>query len=527
MGARASLTGVLLLVCVASVVAQEPRPQDAPRATVLVRQVAGTSIYLDIGRRHGLDTGDTVEVAREADGATVGRLTVTAATEDRSVLTFAGEPFAVTRGASLTLFLLRTPTDAVPEAAAPRPGAQTGARVSQPASSLSRPRGRVGIDLSASQSTTSVGSVDPERVSRTFATPAFRLDATVPRAVGPLALHLGGRLAYRYADGASITPATSVRIYEASLEHDAPGSPVRVRLGRFHSPVEAYSGWWDGAMLRLGGRSFGVGALAGFEPDRWNEKPSADRPKLTAFADWEGRGRGWRWQGDVSVHGMRPRDSLPDHTFFGVSQRITSGPLRIVQDLQVDRDDVAGKWRLSRAGLRSALALGRHLDVRVGVSRRETWLIGLGAGLFAPRSDRIDGGIAVRGTAGYLSLDASRSTDGLGRESTGLTGSAALRRLPETSILGASAVVSRWTGPYGNTLLASPTLQVDLSPAWLRLGYRFYRSDFIERISTTHGAEASVDAPFGSGLRLSARVRVQWGSYLANRSVDLSLYRVF
>lgn len=509
--------------------AREPVPQETPRATVVVRQVAGTSIYLDIGRRHGLETGDTIEVAREEGGAPVGSLIVTAATDTRSVLTFAGEPFPITRGASLTLSLLRAPTEAVPEAAAPRATVTADRRSPAPPAAPfgPRPHGRIGLDLSASRSTTRVGSVDPERVSRTFATPALRFDATVPQAVGSFTLHLGGRLAYRYAEGSTIAPATSARIYGASLDRDVPGSPLRVRLGRFHSPVEVYSGWWDGAMIRVGSRAFGVGALAGFEPDRWNERPSADRPKVTAFADWHGRGPGWRWQGDVSVHTVRPRDSLPDHTFLGISQRISTGPLRIAQDLQVDRDRAGGRWRVSRARIRSTLALGRHVDLRAGASRRESWLVGLGGGLFAPRSDRIDGGIAIRGGDGYLAADASRSTDGLGRRSTGLTGSAAMRRLPGSSALGASAVVSRWSGPYGNTLSATPSVTVDLPPAWLRLGYRFYRSDFLERISTTHGAEASLDAPLGSGMRVSLRARVQWGSYLANRALDLSLYRIF
>lgn len=509
--------------------AQEADPQEAPRATVVVRQVAGTSIYLDVGRRHGLETGDTIEVAREEGGDPVGRLVVTAATDTRSVLTFAAEPFPITRGASLTLTLLRAPAEAVPEAAAPRATVTADARSPAPqVSSFSPgPHGRIGLDLSASQSTTSVGSVDPERVRRTFATPALRFDATVPQAVGSFALHLGGRLAYRYADGATIAPATSVRIYGASLDRDVPGSPIRLRLGRFHSPVEVYSGWWDGAMIRVGNRAFGVGALAGYEPDRWNERPSADRPKVTAFADWHGRGPGWRWQGDVSFHTVRPRDSLPDHTFLGISQRISTGPLRISQDLQVDRDEAGGRWRVSRAGIRSTLTLGRHVDVRAGASRRESWLVGLGGGLFAPRSDRIDGGIAIRTGGSYLSADASRSKDGLGRESTGLTGSVSVRRLPASSVLGASAVVSRWTGPYGNTLSANPSLMVDLTPAWLRFGYRYYRSAFLERTSTTHGAEASLDAPLASGLRVSVRARVQWGSYLANRSLDLSLYRIF
>ncbi len=510
----------------------------APHVSVRVRQVAGNSIYLDVGTRHGLATGDTLDVSRDSLGAVAGRLTVTASTETRSVLSFAGSPFPVTRGESLTLHLLRQPAEAVPEAAAPvaRPATPPPARParamvpSRPASTSTRrvaegprPHGRIGLDLSADRSSTLVGTADATSIDRTFATPAFRLDATVPGVMGGFRLRTSMRLAYRYSSEELIQPATSARVYAAALEREFTSVPVRIALGRFHSPVESYSGFWDGALFRYGGR-VGVGAIVGFEPDRWNERPSASLPKATVFVDGRGSGQGWRWAGDFSAHAVRPTDSVPDHTFFGASQRLSAGPLHLGHDVQVDRDLDGGGWRVSRLRVNGSLDLGAGVQVRGAFSRRETWVQGATLAFFAPRRDRVDAGLAMRGRSGYLALDGSRGTDFTGERTWGATGSF---QIGGYSGAGLSGMVARWSGSFGNTLMAAPSVSLQLNPAWLRLGYRYYRSDYLDRLSESHAVESSLDVPFGSGLRASGRMRVQWGGALTGQSFDLSLYRIF
>ena len=88
-------------------------------------------------------------------------------------------------------------------------------------------------------------------------------------------------------------------------------------------------------------------------------------------------------------------------------------------------------------------------------------------------------------------------------------------------------MVARWSGSFGNTLMAAPAVSLQLDPAWLRFGYRYYRSDYLDRLLETHAMESSLDVPFGSGLRASGRMRVQWGGVLLGQSFDLSLYRIF
>jgi len=546
----AGLALALLGASVCPVVAQA----TAPTITVRVRQVAGSSIYLDVGTRHGLATGDTVEVSREDTAAAVGRLAVTASTGTRSVLAFAGEAFPVTRGETLTLHLLREPAEEVPEAAAPRAatataaagpapaaasaaGVGTGARTSTPGTmprpvgrparerEAPRPHGRIGLDFSANRSTTRVGGVDPVDVDRTFATPAFRLDATVPEAIGGFRLRTSMRLAYRYSSEEIVQPASSARVYAAVLEREFTAVPLRVALGRFHSPVESYSGFWDGALLRLGG-ALGVGAIVGFEPNRWNERPSFTSPKATLFMDASARGNGWRWTGDLSAHALRPTDSLPDHTFLGASQRVTLGPLRLSHDLQLDQERDGG-WRMSRVRVSGSLELGGGVQLRGGFSRRETWIQGRDQAFFAPRNERVDAGLSLRAGTGSISLDGSRGADRDGRRSWGTTGSLSLDPLPGTSVVGLWGSVARWSGPFGSTVTAAPSLSFRLRPAWLRTGYRYARSNYLDRLNETHAVEGSLDVPLASGLRVNTRMRVEWGGTLTGQAFDLGLYRIF
>ncbi len=505
--------------------------QDSPRVTVRVRQVAGSTIYLDVGTRHGLATGDTLAVARDSIGEPVGTLVVTASTEDRAVLTFAAVPFAVARGDLLTLRLLRQPAETpMPVASRPAPAVTAAAagREREPAGRpAGRARGRIGIDMSAQRSITQVGGSDPTDIERTYATPALRFDVTIPRAVGGFQLRTSMRVAHRYSGQDLISPATSTRVYAATLEREFTEVPFRILLGRFSSPVESYSGYWDGALVRYGGRGFGVGAIAGFQPERWNERPSTELPKVTGFVDWEGRGEGWRWQGDISAHTLRPADSLTDHTYLGLSQRILVGPLRLYQDLQVDRDPLDGGWKVSRVRVRGSVALSPNLELRVGGSRRERFRLGTVGNFFAPSSNRVDAGLAVRGHAGFLSAGASMNKDGSGQTTRGATSSYSLTRLPGFRSLGTAGSVSWWSGPYGKTLSAAPALTMSVRPAWLQLGYRFNRSDYLERVSKTHAGEASLHVPFGRGMRASARLRIQWGGALRNEAMNVSISKVF
>jgi len=131
----------------------------------------------------------------------------------------------------------------------------------------------------------------------------------------------------------------------------------------------------------------------------------------------------------------------------------------------------------------------------------------------------------VRAGRAFLSADGAVSEDAAGQRSWGLTGAFASGPLPVG--VGLSGSVSRWTGPYGNTLSAAPGLDVVGGGVRLRLGYRFNRSDYLDRRVVSQGVDAFFDVPLGGGMRASARGRLQWGDLLRSQGLDLSLYRIF
>jgi len=545
------LWAVLWAVAVAPAAAREApaapqeapaAPQEAPRISVRVRQVAGSSVYLDVGTRHGLATGDTLSVAHGESRDWIGRLWVTASSETRAVLTYTEAPFPITRGEFLTLQLLREPAErpdepSVRQAPPARSSSTPAPRTTRPATANTgtqpaiqeRPpaHGRVSLALSSTRSSTTFGGSDAVNVPRTFATPAFRFDLTAPQAVGGFTLRTSSRVAYRYSSTDVFQPTATLRIYSAVLEREFEVAPVRVALGRFHSPVESYSGYWDGAFVRVGSNGFGFGALVGFEPDRWNERPSTELPKASVFIDGRARGEGWRWQGDFSAHTVRPADSLPVHTFFGATQRVTVGRLFLSHDIQVDQDPEDGRWRLSRLRLRGSLALSENVDVRGGIARRESFLIYRLGSPFAARNDRLDAGLMLRTSVGYLSGDVGVSKDVAGNRTVGTTASYASVPAGRAGALGWNATVSRWSGAYGSTVSASPSVTLALDLARIRMGYRFNRSDYLERSSVTHGVEASLDRPLSPGMRMSLRTRIRFGRTLSSQSLDATLSRVF
>jgi hypothetical protein len=524
-----ALALLALGLTVGSVEAQEPSPR---RVTVRVRQVAGANVYLDVGTDHGVVAGDTLEVARDSAGPVVGHLAVVASTPVRSVLAFAGEPFPVTRGASLTLLLVRPARAALPEEARPvettleRPGpSRAAAPDAEGRSRERRPYGRVSLDLATLHSVTEFGGSDPEQVDRMYATPTVRLSATVPDAVAGLRLRTGMRLAYRYQDGGFPAKAFSGRIHLAALEKTT--GTVQLALGRFPGPVERFSGYWDGLHVRVGGRSLGVSALVGFQPELWNEGFSTALPKATAAVDWEADGPGWGWNGNVSAHTVRPRDEgVPDHTYLGLEQRLRAGPVRLDQDLRMDRTPDGG-WRVGRLQLRGALGLAPGVELRAGVSRRRYWSLFPSEDPLGPLRDRATVGLSARAGRGRVSVDLSGNRRDGGDETRGVTASAvtgALSSLGRTELGGR---VSWWEGDRGHTLSAAPSATFRVGTARLRAGYRFYRSVYLDRETIQHGVDGSARFRLGGGWSGDLRAAVRWSGGLRSERLSAGMARIF
>ena len=520
---RLALLLVLALLGAGSLSAQEP-----PRVTLEVRQVAGANVYLDLGTDGGLATGDTLQVLRP-DGAPLGRLAVVAATATRSVLTFVGGPFPLATGETVVVELARVPT-VVPEPPAASPPGGGGAVAASPPATPVGPRvsGRLTLEAAVSHSVTELGVVDPTEVSRTLATPALRLDATVTNLFGGFTLRSRGRVSYRYTSGPEFGRPTTVRIHDLSLERRFTGVPLQLTLGRFFSPVESFSGYWDGVAARVGGASFGGGVLLGFEPDRWSRAPSLDLPKATAFLDYRlGRGR-LRWDGDVSVHLVAPRlEGWDDHLFVGLGQRLTLGPVRLRAEIQADREPEGGGVRIGEAVAQASVAVSPALMLRVGGARRERYTLSGAGDPFGPRRDRIGGGVSLRLGRVAVSADHALNRYEGGRDRTTWSGAVSVRGLP--GLPGASWMASGswWDGDGDEAVTAGTAVSFHLSSVRTRVGYRFHSSTFVGRTRVSHAPELDLDLPLGGGFSFTIRTRGTIGSEVVGQYAHLALTRTF
>ncbi|HSC59522.1 MAG TPA: hypothetical protein VLC11_08150, partial [Gemmatimonadales bacterium] len=270
------LAGVVALLGTAT----PAEAQDSLR--VVVQYVAGDNVYLGAGTDAGVRQGDTLLVRRVPGGDAAGPLLVVTSTSSRAVVAFLGAPYSLTRGDSLAV-VMRHSTLAVtaappPALAVPLPGAA--APPAPQRRSALRSDGSLSLDLDLMQTRTTGLGVAPEQVTRNFTTPSIGLRYRVQGMPGGWELSTSVRATQRSSTGGVVDPATLVQVYEAALVRRTRTSEVK--LGRFFDPYESFSGYWDGVMLHRGTEAFGVGVLAGFEPDRGNGGFQSTDPKVGA-----------------------------------------------------------------------------------------------------------------------------------------------------------------------------------------------------------------------------------------------------
>jgi hypothetical protein len=505
----------------------------------LVDQVAGATIYLRAGTAAGLAAGDTLAVARDSAGRAVGRVTIVAATAERSVATFAGPAFLVTRGQTLYL----RPGERPPPAIAAGGGEETGRPEAPGRTPSGKPAGtgpappvgptasgRVALDLELRRSVTKYGGGDPVSTTRTFASPSVWLQTAVRDLPGGLSLDASARVTQRISDPSIVDPRTSPEIYEASLGKRFETVPLDLRLGRFYSPYDPFGGYWDGLMLHYGS-TVGGGVAVGFEPDRSNQAPQTELPKASAFLDFRSpAGSPVGYTGTLSFTAMRPSTSsgLADHTFAGVSQRLRVGRWYLTQDAQLDREPSGSGWTLTRARLWASGPLSRVLSVRGGLSRYRPYLYWMADSvLLSYRRDEASGGFTVRLPGGSFGADAGIDRDqGLGTGHSYSTYLGLGRFLPLG--LGFDATATWFTNGQTRVLTASSHFSKYLGGASARFGYQLYRSETTRGIwLMSHAIDAGLDVPIARGFRYSILGQFRIGGGLGETRLYTSLSRSF
>lgn len=501
-----------------------------PRVPALVEQIAGATLYLDAGTDVGIGTGDTVTVARDSLGSAVGSLVVVRSTGSRSVLTFADDPFPLTRGQTLFVTPLRVAVDqaerAGPESVATRPErGEREASGSQSSGTGPVARGRISLDLDATRSSARYGSEDDQAVDRVFATPSLRFRTRVTNLPGDLQLNANTRLAYRYTDSPFPSTPTSVRVYELSVAKSFRNAPLEFRAGRFYNPYESYSGYWDGLLARVGTRTAGVGVALGFQPNRWNQGVSTDLPKLSVFGDARLRSGRTRYEIDVSAHRVQPNNGLFRHTFFGLSQHLRVGAVRLSQNLQVDENPIEGGWDVTRLQLNAGVDVHEKVHVRANISRHRPYRLWDTLTVISYPRDQAGAGLTVRAAGGTVGADVAVNRDL--DEQIGHSYSSFFRFPRGPFGFGFNGSARYWDGAGYRVLSLSPGLSRSFGAARAQLSYRFYRSEYEEREFLTHTVEGGLSLFVGRGLRYSIRASSQWSADLFSNRVYTGLSKNF
>ncbi|MCA9736990.1 MAG: AMIN domain-containing protein [Gemmatimonadetes bacterium] len=507
-----------------------PAPETRQDVVVTtVTRIAGSTLYVDRGTESGLMADDTLALLAVDDAEQGGRrLHVLAAAEARAVLEFVGAPVQVTRGDRVRLShegqgrpaetLIDVYARAFPEGAAPAAATEVDATRSARAS------GRLLVDLNAVQSSTHWSdSTESGTVSRTFVTPTARLMGTVTDLPGGLRLQANLRGSYRHASGGiALANQRSLRVYELSLDRET--ERLQVRLGRFYSPYESFSGYWDGGVIRVGGRELGGGVLVGFQPDAWNEGFSTQLPKVSAFVDLERRTEGSGFRADGSIHRLMPREGQAAHTFLGWSQRLWWSRLTVSNDLQVDQDVNDGGWRLTELQANATLRVRTATQLYARLTRRQPYYYWLPGDPFSYLRDGAGVGASVALGGAVVGADASVNRSDVRGTSHALSGSVQLRGPGAWST---NTYLTWWSDGLGTGTTLSPTLSRSLGDVDARFGYRFYRTDSAFNRLTTHGVDGSVTFPLREGLRASVQGSGQWGGNLRNLRLYSSLWKTF
>ena len=531
-----------------------PLPAQEGMIEVQVQQIAGANIYLDAGREQSLVPGVELVVLGETgagEQTETGRLRVIESTSAGSVTTFVGQPFPVTRGATLRL---RVEAGAAPAARVPGAAAASGAvaaaevssgRASSTSSGSRGPRvsGSLGLSFDARQTTTSWDEFDIEQTERTFSTPTAALRLAITELPGGIAFRTNLRASYRASTDDLVQPQDLVRIYSLQLSKDF--GMVQGALGRLYNPYEPMSGYFDGAYVHVGRREgFGGGVAAGFRPSREDAGITDSLPKLSAFVNYSDRTGPLKYEGALSFTHEKPSVGEPavpgyrapgDHSYIGLTQTLRTGPIRIRQSLTVDRDGTDDTWRVGRLllGLSARITSGVTAHARYSLRQPYRWEQAVpvtyrrgraNLGLTYGFDGATVGADVTMNDVTDLHADDGAGTDpGMGWTYSGWFSTA------ETSLwgLGFSGSVSYRDQDGNNLLYVMPGLTRRFGSTRARLTYTFYRTEEPAAVFVTHTGDLAVDFPIARRLRGTLAGRLQQGAQLDATSIYASLWWAF
>lgn len=562
--------GVLLYALAAAALAAPLSAQQAGKLagrpaqrdsllTVRVDYVAGSSLYITAGTTQGISVGDTLRVLAASGQRELGRVVVLSSTLKRAVVTFAGHPFAVTRGdtwrvrarggsslagraasagsasgaqapalAGTGSSVAAAPdtTATVATSAAAAGGASGGAEAQT--LTAARPSlpprvdGRLSLDLDASQTASQWGGA-ASTLGET--TPTLRLWAVASRLPAGLQLNLNMRAAYRYATGFTFNTPQSVQVYQASVLKTFQALPLQLELGRFYGPYDAFSGYWDGARFRLGGKSFGIGAAVGYEPQLANEGFSNRVSKISGFLDVHQSAASLRYDAVLSAHQRRVQGDSATYRFLGLSQSLQLASFRVFERLRVDADPATGGWNVSQLQLGGSAGLVGGLRLNVDYDHQRPAPIWAATDIFGVARDRLGGGLSLYGAPGGVSVQLSSIRTQGWASGMSYSSSFEINRTPLAGV-GINGSASYWLQGATRTLYLAPGLSREFGRVRASLGYHMYRAE-PGSLTRMDGVELGVTLPMRRSIWAMIRVSRDWGAQLTTSRLYLSLWTSF
>lgn len=244
-----ALTTVGLALSVAVVVSDAQSTTVESRSTewAAVTYLSGQNVYIDAGTARGLREGSRLAVVRA--GSVVANLVVAFVSSTRASCTVESASVSIVVGDSARFVPTLTTGDPVRVAAAP----------SRVTTSRARPlHGRLGVRY---LSITTRGS------GSDILQPA--VDARVEGPLGgPVGVLLDVRAHRTRLTGPSAQASPGeTRVYQAAVQVQGQGNPGRLMLGRQFASAVSPIGLFDGMAADLTFPHWGIGALAGTQPD--------------------------------------------------------------------------------------------------------------------------------------------------------------------------------------------------------------------------------------------------------------------
>ena len=336
-------------------------------------------------------------------------------------------------------------------------------------------------------------------------------------------VHIHIRTDYRYQTRNPITPNSSLRAYQVSLEKPLPFGSVQ--FGRFYNRMSQRGGYWDGLSFLLGSKKRGIGGAVGFMPERSNEGFSTQLPRFALFAHYRtDRKKPFSYRGAIAYNEIQPTTDLWKHQYASLEQRLDVSILALQQDIQADYHPISQRWILSHLQLGGRLSLGTSVDITGAYTMRQPYRITHISNPFMSRRDQYRAGISFHRS--FFTLGSSYTRRYLNQSYEGQTITGYYNTRPITPFaLSFSGSASRWESPIGNALYLNGGIAKSFNSVYIRGDYGFYRtmSPNVDNHIDMHRITLTTSVPFNRRLYWTLRSGYQQSQFTESFSFQTSL----